>query len=60
MYVFEFKYNKSVAEAMAQIHDRDYASRYAMDTRTIYLIGANFDENKEDRGLSYEIEILKK
>ena len=60
VYVFEFKYNKSVAEAMAQIHDRDYAGRYAMDNRSVYLIGANFDEKKEERGLSYGIEILKK
>ncbi len=59
VYVLEFKYNKSVREAMDQIHSRDYAGRYAMDSRTIYLIGANFDEKKEDRGLEYEIEKLK-
>ena len=58
VYVFEFKYNKSVSEAMAQIHDRDYAGRYAMDSRTVYLIGANFNEKKEERGLQYEIESL--
>lgn len=57
--VFEFKYNKSVAEAMEQIHSRDYAGRYAMDNRTVYLIGANFNEQKENRGLEYEIEKLK-
>ncbi|MDE7419958.1 MAG: ATP-binding protein [Muribaculaceae bacterium] len=60
VYVFEFKYNKSVADAMSQINDRDYAGRYAMDTRTVYLIGANFIEKREERGLKYEIEILKK
>ncbi|MDE5813206.1 MAG: ATP-binding protein [Muribaculaceae bacterium] len=60
IYVFEFKYNKSVAEAMAQIHDRDYAGRYSMDSRTVYLIGVNFNEKKEDRGLQYEIETLKR
>ncbi len=59
VYVLEFKYNKSVREAMDQIHSRDYAGRYAMDDRTVYLIGANFDEKKEDRGLEYEIEKLK-
>lgn len=60
VYVFEFKYNKSVSEAMSQIYDRDYAGRYAMDSRTVYLIGANFNDKKGKRGLQYEIEILKK
>lgn len=58
IYVFEFKYNKSVKEAMNQLHSRDYAGRYAMDPRKIYLIGANFNENKSDRGLHYSIEKL--
>ncbi|MDE6549093.1 MAG: ATP-binding protein, partial [Muribaculaceae bacterium] len=56
IYVFEFKYNKSVEEAMAQIHDRDYAGRYALDPRPLFLIAANFNENKENRGLEYSIE----
>ena len=55
IYVFEFKYNKSVGEAMDQIRDRDYAGRYALDPRTVYLIGANFNERKDHRGLDYEI-----
>ena len=60
VYVFEFKYNKSVEEAMEQIHSRDYAGRYAFDSRTVYLIGANFSEKKEERGLEYEIEQMTK
>ncbi len=59
IYVFEFKYNKSVCEAMDQIHSRDYAGKYAMHDKTIYLIGANFNSNKEARGLEYQIEELK-
>ncbi len=59
VYVFEFKYNKSVSDAMYQIHSRDYAEKYAMEDRTVYLIGANFNEKKEDRGLEYSIEKLK-
>ncbi len=58
VYVFEFKYNKSVREAMDQIYTRDYAGKYAMDDRTVYLIGANFNEKKRDRGLEYQIEKL--
>lgn len=56
VYIFEFKYNKNVGEAMTQIHSRDYAGRYALDPRTVYLIGANFNEKKKERILEYEIE----
>ena len=45
-----------VREAMDQIHDRDYAGRFAMDSRKVYLIAANYVEKKEHRGLEYEIE----
>ena len=58
IYLFEFKYNRSVAEAMDQIHSRDYAGRFAMDPRPVYLIGANFNEKKEERGLEYRIEMI--
>ena len=60
IYLFEFKYNKSVEEAMDQIHSRDYAGRYAIDGRALYLIGANFNENKDERGLEYIIEEVDK
>ena len=60
VYVFEFKYNKSVEEAMEQIYSRDYAGRYATDSRTVYLIGANFNEKKEIRRLEYEIKPYKR
>lgn len=40
------------------IHSRDYAGRYAMESRKVYLIGANFNENKKKRGLEYEIQEL--
>ncbi len=55
IYIFEFKYNRSVKEAMNQIMSRDYAGRYSLDSRTLYLIGANFNEKKDNRGLEYEI-----
>lgn len=44
---------------MEQIHDRDYAGRYAMDKRTVYLVGANFTGKRDNRGLEYKIENLK-
>ena len=40
---------------MEQIRDREYAGRYALDQRQIYRIGANFIEDKDSRGLEYEI-----
>lgn len=55
IYVFEFKYNRSAEEAMTQIKDRDYAGRFALDNRKIYLIGANFAENRDERGLTWII-----
>lgn len=59
VYIFEFKYNKSVGEAMDQIRTRDYAGRFALDSRSVYIIGANFNEKKENRGLEYEIKKLR-
>ncbi len=58
VYIFEFKYNHSAREAMAQIHDRDYAGRFASSTRKVYLIGANFSDKAQ--GLeAWEIERFK-
>lgn len=56
VYLFEFKYNRSLQEAMDQIRTRDYAGRYDMDSRTVYLIAANYVADKDGRGLEYEIE----
>ncbi len=52
IYLFEFKYGGSADAAIEQIKDRDYAGRYAMDSRSIYLIGANFSDKKPQRGLT--------
>lgn len=59
VYIFEFKFNKSASEAMSQIHDRDYAGRHNISGRKVFLIGANFSDSPEIRGLSdYLIETL--
>ena len=60
VYLFEFKYNKSVHEAMDQIYSRDYAGRYGKDDRKVYLIGANYVEKKDERRLEYRIEEMKR
>lgn len=59
IYIFEFKFNRNAEEAMAQIRDRDYAGRFALDSRRVYLIGANFTDKKDSRGLSYIISRLR-
>ena len=45
---------------MEQIISRDYAGRYALDPRNIFLVASNFTEEKDKRGLRYEIRQLKK
>lgn len=53
IYVFEFKYGRSVEEAVAQLHERDYDGRYESDKRRVYLIAANL--SADTRLLSWEI-----
>lgn len=55
VYVFEFKYNKSAAEAMAQIKEKDYAQPFLSSGKKIALIGANFsDETRNIDGYLVE------
>ncbi len=42
VYIFEFKVDGSIEEAMKQINEKDYAGRFGADSRTIFLIAANF------------------
>ena len=42
IYLFEFKLDKSVEEALAQIEKREYALPFAHDPRKLYKIGVNF------------------
>ena len=42
IYIFEFKFNKSAQEALAQINDKGYAERFATDGRTIIKVGVNY------------------
>ena len=49
IYVFEFKLNGSVDEALRQIDDRGYLIPYAADGRQLVKVGASF--NKEDRNI---------
>ena len=43
VYIFEFKFNKTAQEAIAQIHKKGYASRYTTSGKKIVGIGVNFN-----------------
>ena len=42
IYIFEFKFNKSAEEALAQIDEKGYAEPYKFDGRNIVKVGVNF------------------
>ena len=42
IYIFEFKFNKSAEEALAQINEKGYAERFQSDGRQIVKVGVNF------------------
>ena len=44
VYVFEFKLNRSVREALAQIRDNNYAESFASSGKQVICIGANFSD----------------
>ena len=47
IYVFEFKYNRSAAEALAQIDERGYMVPFEADGRKLYKVGVNFSEETQ-------------
>ncbi|MCM1519360.1 MAG: ATP-binding protein [Lachnoclostridium sp.] len=46
VYLFEFKVDKSAAEAMNQIRAKEYWKKFEASGKQIYLIGANFSRSK--------------
>lgn len=42
IYIFEFKFNKSAEEALAQINEKGYAEPFKSDGRQIVKVGVNF------------------
>ena len=46
IYIFEFKLDKTVDEALEQIEAKGYARPFATDSRTLYKIGINFSSSK--------------
>ena len=48
VYIFEFKRDKTAAEALQQIEEKGYALPYSADPRTIFKIGVNFDSSNRN------------
>ena len=48
IYVFEFKLDKPIEDAMSQIDDKGYAIPYAADNRKLYKIGVVFSTEKRN------------
>ena len=42
VYVFEFKINGTPEDALKQIQEKNYAVPFDADSRTVFMIGANF------------------
>jgi hypothetical protein len=49
VFIFEFKFNKTAAEAIAQIQQKKYADKYRASNKPIIGIGVNF--STEVRGI---------
>jgi hypothetical protein len=58
VYIFEFKLNRSSAEALKQIHDREYYQKFLNSGREIILIGAKFSTKKHNIA-DWKTEVLK-
>jgi hypothetical protein len=46
VYIFEFKVDKSAAEALQQIEEQGYALPYKADKRQVFKIGVGFDSKE--------------
>ncbi len=55
VYVIEIKFNKTAAEALAQINSRRYAEAYAMKGKQVVKAGLNFSVRDEENILEWVI-----
>ena len=46
VYIVEFKLDRPAAEAIEQIHGREYAGKYALSNKRITLVGISFSSEK--------------
>ena len=57
VYIFEFKFNKTAAEAMQQIKTKNYAAKYQNSGKSIIGIGVNFKTDEKEIN-EWEVEVL--
>ena len=57
IYIFEFKFNKTAAEAMQQIKTKNYAAKYQNSGKSIIGIGVNFKTDEKEIN-EWEVEVL--
>ncbi|HHJ50179.1 MAG TPA: AAA family ATPase, partial [Phaeodactylibacter sp.] len=57
VYCFEFKLNRSAAEALEQIKSKGYIDRYRHSGKKIILVGVNFSTEKREID-EFEVETL--
>ena len=50
VYVFEFKYDGTPEEALAQIDSKQYALPFKADGRKVFKVGVNFDSTTRSIG----------
>lgn len=48
VFVFEFKYDHTADEALAQAEEKDYGGPFANGARKVYLIGVNYNPSKRN------------
>jgi hypothetical protein len=46
IYIIELKYNKTADEAVGQVITKDYAVRFAADTRPVWAVGLNISKDR--------------
>jgi hypothetical protein len=47
IYILEFKYDKTSEEALHQILAKDYAVRFAAESRPVYAVGLNISADRK-------------
>ena len=57
VYIFEYKFDHSAAEALLQIKAKGYAEPYAHDGRKVYLVGCSFS-SETGRVADWEVEAM--
>jgi Holliday junction resolvase-like predicted endonuclease len=55
LYVIEIKFNKSAEEALAQIEERHYYTRFMNQERVIILLGLSFKREPNNFDVTYAL-----